>query len=168
MDKEKAKRKAESFKEEWEIYPKEESAVHKKTQIKFSLEDVFEDSMGKKRYSVSAQFVGDPRDPSIPSTPFDKVGPLERQFAILYEAGYLPGKTLEELEEEARRNHEEVLKLREQHEREADEQAKYWQEHPEEYEEMIRKNIEDYNREQAEWYIRRGWPVPDKYKNNER
>ena len=110
MDKAKAIEAASKFKENWEIDSKKRIGVHKPTGFEIHMGPIWRDENGKRKYDAIFSYrAGDypQREGTI-----EEINELQRQFGILYEAGYMPGMSKEEREEESRRIHEEAAKKR--------------------------------------------------------
>lgn len=165
MDKEKAIAKAEAFKEDWEIDPKEQHGLHKRTGFEIDLGSVWYDEEGQMKYDAVFWYNEGYKDRE---GTIEEINELQRQFGILYEAGYMPGKTDEEYEEEYRKIDEAVERSKAWHQAQAAKEEEWRRTHPEEYQAMIKKNLENARKRKIQWFLDRDLPVPDSLKNNER
>ena len=165
MDKEKAIAKAEAFKDDWEIDRLEGTAYHKPTGFKLSLGAVWRDEKGERQFEVLHWY-----EKNIPEAKQDmkEVNRLLKEFGILYEAGYMPPLTKEEIEEEYRKIDEAVAKSRAWHEARVAAEEEWQRTHPEEYIEQSENNIRKYYaKAQAaneKWYKDRGMEFPEERK----
>ena len=168
MDREQAQKLAETFKDNWEIDPKEQSGLHKKTGFEIFMGGTYYDDEGHARYECMFRATQEHPEEELTDEVIRK---LQREFAILYEAGYMPGLTEEEQEQEYLRIDREEERVREEFIKEARRQKKYWEDHPQEYEEFIANNRRMYEEkkraEELKWYKDRGF-TPPKELTNER
>ena len=166
MDKEKAIAKAEAFKDEWEIDPKEQHGLHKPTGFEIDMGSVWYDDEDKMHYDAVVWY-NEGKYPARQGT-IEEMNELQRQFGILYEAGYMPGMTDEEIEEESRRIHEAAEKSRKEFQARVAAEEEWRRTHPEEYIEQSENNIRKYYaKAQAaneKWYKDRGMEFPEERK----
>ena len=166
MDKSKAQKLAEAFKDDWEIDPKAQHGLHKKSGFEIDLGSTWYQNDELHYTSVFWYNPGYGRD----GEPVDahEVTELQREFGILYEAGYMPGRTEQEQAQENLRIEKEAEQTRKEFAAKAQAQSRYWQEHPEEYQEYIKSNREKYEAKKKEteqkWYQERGI-IPPKNSN---
>ena len=169
MDREKAQKLAEAFKDDWEIDPKEQHGLHKKTGFEIDLGPIWYQDDELHYSSIFWYNSGYGHDGEPVSE--EEVNELQREFGILYEAGYMSGPTEEEREQEYLQIDREAAKVREELHQEALRQEKYWEEHPQEYEEFVANNRRMYaekkRTEELKWYKDRGF-TPPKELTNER
>ncbi len=166
MDEKEAQREAEAFKDEWEIDPKEQHGLHKPTGFEIDMGSVWYDDEDKMHYDAVVWY-NEGKYPARQGT-IEEMNELQRQFGILYEAGYMPGKTDEEYEEEYRKIDEAVERSKAWHQAQAAKEEEWRRTHPEEYQAMIKKNLENARKRKIQWFLDRDLPVPDSLKNNER
>ena len=165
MDKEKAIAKAEAFKDDWEIDPKRRKGLHKPTGFEIYMGSIWRDENGMHYDAVLGYKKGN--YPARQGT-IEEMNELQRQFGILYEAGYMPGMTKEEREEEYRKIDEAVAKSRAWHEARVAAEEEWQRTHPEEFQKQIEENLKAARRRKAQWYIDHDLPVPDKFKDHGR
>ena len=165
MDKEKAIAKAEAFKDDWEIDPKRRKGLHKPTGFEIYMGSIWRDENGMHYDAVLGYKKGN--YPARQGT-IEEMNELQRQFGILYEAGYMPGMTKEEREEESRRIHEDAEKSRKEFQARVAAEEEWQRTHPEEYIEQSENNIRKYYaKAQAaneKWYKDRGMEFPEERK----
>ena len=164
MDREQAQKLAEAFKDDWEIDPKARRGLHKKTGFEIFMGGTYYDDEGHARYECMFRATQEHPEEELTDEVIRK---LQREAAILKEAGYMPGRTKYEQEQENLRIDREAAKVREESLKEALRQEKYWKEHPQEYEEFIANNRRMYAEKQLQWYKDHGL-VPPKELTNER
>ena len=168
MDREKAQKLAEAFKDDWEIDPKEQHGLHKKTGFEIFMGGTYYDDEGHAHYECMFRATQEHPEEELTD---DVIKRLQREAAILKEAGYMPGRTKYEQEQENLRIDREAAKVREELHQEALRQEKYWEEHPQEYEEFVANNRRMYEEkkraEELKWYKDRGF-TPPKELTNER
>ena len=164
MDREKAQKLAEAFKDDWEIDPKEQHGLHKKTGFEIFMGGTYYDDEGHAHYECMFRATQEHPEEELTD---EVIRRLQREAAILKEAGYMPGRTKYEQEQENLRIDREAAKVREEFEREARRQKKYWEEHPQEYEEFVANNRRMYAEKQLKWYKDHGL-IPPKELTNER
>lgn len=168
MDREKAQKLAEAFKDDWEIDPKAQHGLHKKTGFEIFMGGTYYDDEGHAHYECMFRATQEHPEEELTD---EVIRRLQREAAILKEAGYMPGRTKYEQEQENLRIDREAAKVREEFEREARRQKKYWEEHPQEYEEFVANNRRMYEEkkraEELKWYKDRGF-TPPKELTNER
>ena len=168
MDREKAQKLAEAFKDDWEIDPKAQHGLHKKTGFEIFMGGTYYDDEGHAHYECMFRATQEHPEEELTD---EVIRRLQREAAILKEAGYMPGRTKYEQEQEYLRIDREAAKVREEFEREARRQKKYWEEHPQEYEEFVANNRRMYEEkkraEELKWYKDRGF-TPPKELTNER
>lgn len=168
MDREKAQKLAEAFKDDWEIDPKARRGLHKKTSFEIFMGGTYYDDEGHAHYECMFRATQEHPEEELTD---EVIRRLQREAAILKEAGYMPGRTKYEQEQENLRIDREAAKVREEFEREARRQKKYWEEHPQEYEEFVANNRRMYEEkkraEELKWYKDRGF-TPPKELTNER
>ncbi len=165
MEKEKAIKEAEAFREDWELDGKKRRGKHKLTGFEIYMGAAWRDKKGLHYDAVIGYRDGD--YPARQGT-IEEINELQRQFGILYEAGYLPGMTKEEKAEESRRIHEEGEKSRAEFQAEVARQQEWIRTHPKEYEEWVKKNRENARKRKIQWFLDHELPIPDSLKNNER
>ena len=141
MDKAKAIETASKFKEDWEIDPKEQHGLHKRTGFEIDLGSVWYDEEGQMKYDAVFWYNEGYKDRE---GTIEEINELQRQFGILYEAGYMPGKTDEEYEEEYRKIDEREEKLRAEFQAQAAKEEEWRRTHPEEYIAQVEANVKDY------------------------
>lgn len=168
MDREKAQKLAEAFKDDWEIDPKAQHGLHKKSGFEIFMGGTYYDDEGHAHYECMFRATQEHPEEELTD---EVIRRLQREAAILKEAGYMPGRTKYEQEQENLRIDREAAKVREEFEREARRQKKYWEEHPQEYEEFVANNRRMYEEkkraEELKWYKDRGF-TPPKELTNER
>ena len=163
MDEKEAQREAEAFKDEWDIDPKEQHGLHKPTGFEIDMGSVWYDDEDKMHYDAVVWY-NEGKYPARQGT-IEEMNELQRQFGILYEAGYMPGMTDEEIEEEYRKIDEAVAKSRAWHEARVAAEEEWQRTHPEEFQKQIEENLKAARRRKAQWYIYHDLPVPDKFKD---
>ena len=165
MDKSKAQKLAETFKDDWEIDPKAQHGLHKKSGFEIYMGSLYHDEDGHLRYDCMFRTTRANPEEKLTDEVFKR---LQREFGILYEAGYMPGRTEQEQAQENLRIDKEAEQTRKEFAAEAQAQSRYWQEHPEEYQEYIKSNREKYEAKKKEaeqkWYQERGI-IPPKNSN---
>lgn len=168
MDREKAQKLAEAFKDDWKIDPKARRGLHKKTGFEIFMGGTYYDDEGHAHYECMFRATQEHPEEELTD---EVIRRLQREAAILKEAGYMPGRTKYEQEQENLRIDREAAKVREELHQEALRQEKYWEEHPQEYEEFVANNRRMYEEkkrnEELKWYKDRGF-TPPKELTNER
>ena len=121
MDREKAQKLAEAFKDDWEIDPKARRGLHKKTGFEIFMGGTYYDDEGHAHYECMFRATQEHPEEELTD---EVIRRLQREAAILKEAGYMPGRTKYEQEQENLRIDREAAKVREEFEREARRQKK--------------------------------------------
>lgn len=165
MDKETAIKKAAGFKDDWEIDPKRRKGFHKPTGFEIYMGSVWRNAEGMHYDAVIGYRAGNYPDRKETK---EEINELQRQFGILYEAGYMPGRTKEEKEEESRRIHEEAEQARAEFQAQVAKEEEWRRTHPEEYQKEIEQNIRNYfakmQQDDEKWYHDRGREMPEESK----
>ncbi len=165
MDRETALKKASEFKDDWEIDPQRKKGFHKPTGFEIYMGSIWRNAEGMHYDAVIGYRAGNYPDRKETK---EEINELQRQFGILYEAGYMPGRTREEKEEESRRIDEAVARSRAWHDAQVAKEKAWRQNHPEEYKREVEQNIHNYfaQKQQAaeKWYQDRGKEMPEENK----
>ncbi len=165
MEKEKAIKEAEAFKEDWELDRWEGLAYNKPTGLMISLGSVWRDKDGHRQFQVIHWYKDEV--PGAQRTAAE-VNRLLKEFGILYEAGYMPPLTKEERAIKDRLIDKGVEESRKWHQAEVARQQEWIRTHPKEYEEWVKKNRENARKRKIQWFLDHELPIPDSLKNNER
>ena len=165
MNRETAIKKAAEFKDDWEIDPKRRKGFHKPTGFEIYMGSVWRNAEGMHYDAVIGYRAGNYPDRKETK---EEINELQRQFGILYEAGYMPGRTKEEKEEESRRIHEEAEQARAEFQAQVAKEEEWRRTHPEEYQKEIEQNRKAARARERQWFIDHELPVPDKYKDIDR
>ena len=90
MDREKAQKLAEAFKDDWEIDPKAQHGLHKKTGFEIFMGGTYYDDEGHAHYECMFRATQEHPEEELTD---EVIRRLQREAAILKEAGYMPGRT---------------------------------------------------------------------------